>query len=132
MKKYYFEINDNKIVWWLPKVDNWKYELKEKSETRSQAQNRLYHKWITDLVSVFDNKGIFITHDDLHEWLRDKLIKWTYEINPITKRRLVVRKSTAELKKEEFSQYLKDVENYLWQTFEVSHPLPTDIWYNFN
>ena len=79
---------------------------------------------------MFDDKWVFITPEDLHEWMRDKLIKGTYEINQITWRRLVRRKSTSKLKRKEFSVYLQDIEKYLWQTYEVSHPLPTDLQYN--
>ncbi len=106
------------------------FKIDQYFETRTMSQNRLYHQYIEDLVWCFEEKGIFITHDDLHEWLRDKLIKWSYEINPVTWKRLVKRKSTTELNKKEFSQYLKDIENYLWQTFEITQPLPTDILYN--
>jgi len=105
-------------------------KLEEVKETRSKAQNRLYHKWIWDLTKVFADKWIFITPDDLHEWLRDKLIKGWYKKNQITWRRITIEKSTTKLKKWEFSKYLKDIENYLWQTFEVSYPLPTDLHYN--
>jgi len=105
-------------------------KLEEIKETRSQSQNRLYHKWLTDLRWELDDKWIFITAKDLHNGLRDKLIKWTYETNALTWKRLVKRKSTTELTKKEFSQYLKDIEKYLRQTFEVTHPLPTDLFYN--
>lgn len=99
-------------------------------ETRTMAQNRLYHQWIEDLVWCFADKWIFITHDDLHEWLRDKLIKGNYEINAVTGKRVIKRKTTTQLNKKEFSQYLKDIEKYLWQTFEITYPLPTDLLYN--
>jgi len=118
---YWNKIEENQIV-----------ELKEIKETRSQAQNRLYHKWLSDLrgENGLEWKGIFITADDLHTGLRDKLIKWTYETNPLTWRRITKRKSTKKLTKREFSEYLKDIEKYLWQQFRVSHPMPTDLWYN--
>jgi len=105
-------------------------KLEEIKENRSQAQNRLYHKWLSDLNWELDNKWIFITTNDLHEGLRDKLIKWTYKTNTLTWRRLVERKSTTKLTKKEFSQYLKDIEKYLRQTFEITHPMPTDLFYN--
>lgn len=105
-------------------------KLEEIKETRSEAQNRLYHKWIWDLTWVFADKWIFITPDDLHEWLRDKLIQWWYKKSPLTWRRITKQKTTTNLNKKEFSKYLEDCEKYLWQTFEVSHPLPTDIAYN--
>lgn len=106
------------------------FEIKEFKENRTQRQNRLYWKWINDLVWCFDEKWIFTTSEDLHEWLKVKLIKWKYVLNSFTNKRELKRKSTTDLNKKEFSQYIKDIEKYLWQTFEITHPLPTDEWYN--
>lgn len=106
------------------------FKIDQYLENRTQSQNRLYHAYIEDLVWCFEEKWIFITHDDLHEWLRDKLIKGNYEINPVTGKRLVKRKSTTQLNKKEFSKYIKDIEMYLLQTFEISCPLRTDLIYN--
>jgi len=113
------KIDDNQII-----------KLTEIRENRSQQQNRLMWQWLGDLQKCFNEKGIFITCSDLHEGLRDKLIKWTYHKNIITWRRVVKRKSTSELNKKEFSEYLKDIEKYLWQTYEISYPMPTDVFYN--
>ena len=106
------------------------FKIDQYFETRTLSQNRLYHSYLEDLVWCFEEKWIFITHDDLHEGLRNKLIKGTYEINPVTWKRIVKRKSTTELNKKEFSIYLKDIENYLRQTFEITCPLATDLLYN--
>ena len=113
--------------------DKWEtelFEVKQIKETRSSKQNALYFKYLTDLVWEFDKKWIFITVDDLHEGLREKLIKWKYHKNLFTWKRKLHRKSTTELNKSDFSNYIKDVEKYLWQNFEISHMLPTDFWYN--
>jgi len=119
------------ILEWLKTISDDKIIKSEViNETRSWQQNRLYHKWLTDIVWEFEKKWIFITSEDLHEGLRDKLIKWKYQRNLFTWKRKLHRKSTTELSKKDFWSYIKDIEKYLWQTYEISHPLPTDLWYN--
>lgn len=111
---------------WVKILDDTLIKLEEVSQTRSSAQNRLYHAYISDLTKCFSEQGIFISHDDLHEWLRQKLIKWSYKTNPITWIRMVIRKSTAKLNKKEFSTYIKDIEKYIYQTYEITCMLRTD------
>lgn len=125
-----FEIKDKKLIWDFRNLKDWMYTFKELWNTRTIRQNALYHLHISNLCKVFADKWIFITNEELHIWLRDKLIKWTYEINRITWKRIVKRKSTTQLSKAEFSQYLKDIEFYLRQTYEISCALPTDINYD--
>ena len=115
---------------WLESKPDWIYKVQEHKETRSQAQNRLYWMWLHDLVKCFDEKGIFITTDDLHEWLREKLIEAYPHKNTFTWELKMKRKSTTQLTKKEFNEYIDKVEKYLWQVFEIAHPLPTDIFYN--
>jgi len=117
------------LNYWNKIEENQTIRLEEIKQTRSQWQNRLYWAYISDLTKCFDEKGIFITQDDLHEWLRQKLIKWRYKTNPITWNRMIIRKSTAKLNKKEFSTYIKDIEKYMIQTYEIACPLRTDINY---
>jgi hypothetical protein len=60
------------------------------------------------------------------------LLKWTYVKNPLTWKRIVRRKSTTKLSKKEFTQYIKDIEMYLYREYELSVMLPTDEWLFFN
>ena len=107
------------------------FELKEFKATRTNLQNNLYWSYITDIKQAFEDKGVFITIDDLHEGFKVKFIKWSYKNNSITGQRITQRKSTTELNKKEFSRFIKDIELYLIQTYDISVPLRTDIWYNF-
>ena len=108
------------------------FELKEYKQTRTQLQNNLYWGYLLLITKAFEDKGIFITSEDLHEWLREKLIKWKYKRNVFTWKRKLHRKSTTELNKQEFSEYLKDIDKYLWQTFEISVLKPTELWLQYN
>lgn len=106
------------------------YNCKEIKESRSQAQNRLYHQWVGNLAKVFKDQWTFITPNDLHECLRDTLLEGQEKINILTWEVRQVKKSTVKLTKKEFTQYIKDIEHYLWQARGVSHPLPTDMGYS--
>ena len=112
--------------------ENLIFKLDEFKPTRTNLQNNLYCAYITDIKQAFEDKWVFITIDDLHEWFKTKFIKWSYKNNSITWQRITQRKSTTELNKKEFSRFIKDIELYLIQTFDISVPLRTDIWYNFN
>lgn len=114
---------------WLHKQPDGIYKCQEIKESRSQAQNRLYHQWLRDIVWQFEERGDIIPKDDLHEWLRDKLIESEYYTNTLTWEEKVKDKSTTKLNKKQFNKYIEDIERYLWQNFQVSHPLPTDMWY---
>ena len=103
------------------------FELKEFKATRTNLQNNLYWSYITDIKQAFEDKWVFITIDDLHEWFKTKFIKWSYKNNSITWQRITQRKSTTELNKKEFSRFIKDIELYLIQTYDISVPLRTDI-----
>ena len=124
--------NKQQLIKFLSTQDeNLIFELDEFKPTRTKLQNNLYWSYITDIKQAFEDKWVFITIDDLHEWFKTKFIKWSYKNNSITWQRITQRKSTTELNKKEFSRFIKDIELYLFQTYEISVPLRTDIWYNF-
>lgn len=105
-------------------------DIKEYKPTRSNEQNRLYWAYITDLKQEFENNWIFITIDELHDWFKTMFIKWIYEKNSITWQRITKRKSTTELNKKEFSRYMKDIELYLIQTYNIAVPFRNE--YNYS
>ena len=119
LQKEWDKINPTQII-----------KLEEIKENRTQAQNRLYWSYISDLTSCFYDKWIIISKDDLHEWLRQKFIDWKYKINKITWKRMILRKSTTKLNKKEFSDYIDKIEKYIFQTYEIVCPLRTDLFYN--
>ena len=124
--------NKQQLIKFLSTQDeNLIFKLDEFKPTRTKLQNNLYWSYITDIKQAFEDKWVFITIDDLHEWFKTKFIKWSYKNNSITWQRITQRKSTTELNKKEFSRFIKDIELYLFQTYEISVPLRTDIWYNF-
>lgn len=104
------------------------FEISELRGNRSNEQNRLYWQWLTDLCWCFDEKGVFITPEELHEWLKAKLIPGNYKRNPLGVR-VHEQKTTTKLNKKDFSKYIKDIEKYLWREFEITHPLPWEFWY---
>ena len=96
-------------------------------DIRTNKQNRLYFSYLKDLVKCFDEKWIFITKQDLHEWLKNKLIQWIEDINILTWEKIIIRKTTTELTRKEFIQYIKDIEKYCFESFEIVCSLKTDM-----
>jgi len=123
----YITIKDKKIIW---EVKDWTYKYIEAWSSRTLAQNRLYFAYLADLKDAFNEKGIFITINELHEGLSQKLLKWHYNKNKVTWKRTITRKSTKDLSKKAFSKYIEDIEKYIYREFEITIPLRTDIFYN--
>ena len=107
--------------------ENTLLQVKELRETRSQAQNRLYWQRLWLIREWFAEKWILIHQNDLHEWFKEKFIKTTYRVNKLTKKRYKQEKTTTNLDKKEFSQYLKDIDSYLYQMFEMIVLKPTEL-----
>lgn len=110
-------------------LEEWKkYKCDEFVENRSQAQNRLYHGRLSDISrSLLREKWACIWVTDLHEWLKEKFISTRYKFNKLTKKRYKQEKTTTTLNKKQFSQYLKDIDWYLWQMFELIVPKATEF-----
>lgn len=109
------------------------FECKEVKMTRTKAQNNFLWAYYENIKkALIEKEGLFHTEQEIHEWLKDKLLKWTYVKNPLTWKRIVRRKSTTKLSKKEFTQYIKDIEMYLYREYELSVMLPTDEWLFFN
>jgi hypothetical protein len=63
-----------------------------------------------------------MTKDDIHKHLKDKLLSFE-EYDPLEKKNVVRVKSTTDLNKKEFIQFLNDIEKYMWSYHEYVIPL---------
>lgn len=123
------------MIWYKKQVidhlykEQWdkKYKCDVYSETRSQAQNRLYWQWLWFISWWFANIGACIDENQLHEAFKEKFIKTQYKLNKLTKKRYKQEKSTTKLDKAEFSKYLKDIDWYLLQTYDMTVLKPTEL-----
>jgi len=112
------------------KDDSILFEIKEFVWNRTNKQNALYWKYLEDLTKELAKNNIQTNKDRLHIWLSNYLLAGSYRICEITWKRLVERKSTTELSKIEFSQYIKDIEKFMWEQYQTTCPLATDYFYN--
>lgn len=110
------------IKWDFSSLKDWKYRVSSVEEWRSKLQNDLYWGWyIPHILSSFDEKGIFITKEEIHEWLKEKLLSYRKK-NKLTWSYKKYVWSTANLNKKEFVKFLWDVEKYIFREFEVVIP----------
>lgn len=92
------------------------YSCKELKETRSQAQNRLMWDWLRDISdTIYKENWKWYSPTQLHNWFKEMFIKTTYTYNKLTKKRFKNEKTTTTLNKKEFSQYLTDIDRYLFE-----------------
>lgn len=122
----FFQKIDWKLKWNFQSLSDWKYKVVELSEWRSNLQNSLYWWWyIPHIIEVFWERGIYIKSDELHENLKELLLQ-KRKLNKLTWTYKKYIKSTSDMTKKEFIQYLKDVENYMFQEHDITIP-PHDI-----
>jgi hypothetical protein len=102
------------------------FRVKEWKESRSEKQNNLYWAWIELLKEeTGQNKN------SLHEHFAGKFLKRVSTItNKSGKTQSVdTVRSTTSLKTDEFTEYLKDVEKFVFDFFEFMLPNPyKDEW----
>lgn len=96
-----------------------RYKCDVYSPTRTVAQNDLMWGRLGDISKWFIDKWIFISQNELHEEFKRKFIKPKYKKSKLTWKRYRLEKTTTNLSKIEFSQYLKDIDWYLYQTYEL-------------
>ena len=117
-----FEKKEGKIKWDFSKISDGKHKTSPIELWRTKLQNDLYWWWyIPHIKSAFEDKGEFITEEEIHEWLKEKLLSYRKK-NKLTGTYKKYVWSTAELKKKWFMKFLKDVELYMFRDFEIVIP----------
>lgn len=102
-------------------------EVREIKDNRSKKQNRLYFGYLADIRDYLKDSWMMMTNMALHESFKDTFIEWVHSISILTWKPICERKSTTELNKWEFSQYIKDIQNYLRDSYNIDIPLRTEI-----
>lgn len=86
---------------------------------RSTSQNALYWLWIGALSAWSGN-----TPASLHKFFKDLFISPTFE--KVFGEEIEVRKSTTDLSKEEFMEYLNRIQAYCVEELNFILPIPED------
>lgn len=80
-------------------------QIDERKPTRSEQQNRFYHLYI-NMISRESGH----THDELHSMFKGKFL--TREIKEVLGEKVRITKSTTDLTKSEFSEYILEIQNF--------------------
>ena len=122
----FFQKIEWKLKWNFQSLSDWKYKAVRLSEWRSNLQNNLYWWWyIPSIKNWFWEKWFFITENEIHESLKEILLQ-EKKLNKITWTYRKYLKSTANMNKKEYTQFLKDVEYYMLEKHDITIP-PHDL-----
>lgn len=104
-------------------------EIKLHQNNRSTKQNKLYWKWLNELVEhIADSTGQRYSSDDLHDYFRALYLpQRTIEIDDTV---VKARKSTAKLKVQEFTEYLEKIEVYAADSLHCRLSHPDDLYWS--
>jgi len=117
-----FEKKEWKIKWDFSKLKDWKYKTSSIEKWRTKLQNDLYWGWyIPHIKREFDEKWNFITEEEVHDWLKEKLLSYRKK-NKLTWTYKKMVWSTKKLKRKGFMKFLKDIEYYMFRDFEIVIP----------
>ncbi len=103
------------LMTWVVSRDaekTWEVVVKEYSKNKSQEQLGLYWgAWIPAIQKwLEDAKGVFLTAEDISEWLKDEYLDAKLvEIDGRTKK---LRKSISHLKVKEMAEYMDRVDRH--------------------
>lgn len=94
----------------------WSVEIKEFRKNRSNSQNSLYWKWLSEIEQETGN-----SRDDLHEIFKRMFLGT--ETKTLMGKNVEVTRSTTRLNTKEFTEYLNSIEHYMADMgITLSHP----------
>ena len=105
-----------------PKVERAVVSIKEDKLTRSQKQNALYWKWISQLSGE-----IGYTKDEMHDIMRDQHLG--YRTTTTKKKTIEVLRSTTDLSVDEMKEYLNAID-MMSAEYGIMLERPEDLYYS--
>lgn len=96
--------------------------IRRYKKSRTNSQNRLYWLWLSFIAGETGNDS-----DVLHEFFRRKYLQ--SKIVQVFGEQSSVRQSTAALKSEEFTDYLKRIESFAASEIGITLPHPDDCYH---
>lgn len=110
MKKYTFEIKNQKILWFFPQLVDWLYEIRERKQIRSLEQNRLYWWYIIKFIVLQYKEAWHIhTKDYIHDLFKKCFLKKEREYSDFSKRYILKSWSTTNLNKKQFTEFINNI-----------------------
>lgn len=106
----YFQKVNWKILWFFPKLKDWKYKIVEVKRIRSIPQNSMYWGFILKyIVSTYADYGYIHTTWEIHKIFKKYLLPRVREKSDFSKKYVWKIWSTAKLKTKPFSQYIDKI-----------------------
>lgn len=101
---------------------------------RSSQQNRYYHGVIIPIVkNCLKEAGYVMTNEDVHDLLKMKFLRETLFVNEDTGDITERTKSTTELSKSAFMDYVAEIRQFTLEYFNTDIPEPNEeIMLNFD
>lgn len=110
MKKYTFEIKNQKILWFFPQLMDWLYEIRERKRIRSLEQNRLYWGYIIKFIVLQYKDAWYIhTKDYIHEKFKKCFLKKERNYSDFSKRYILKSWSTTNLNIKQFTEFINNI-----------------------
>ena len=110
MKKRYFEINNGKILWFFPKLDNWKYKIVEIKQIRSLDQNRLYWGYIIKYITLMYKEAWYIhTKEYIHKLFKKSFLYRERVYSDFSKKYIFKYWSTTNLTTKQFTDFINNI-----------------------
>lgn len=129
MNKWYFEINKWKILWFFPKLNDWKYKITEVKRIRSPEQNRLYWWYIIKFIVIQYNEVWYLhTKDYIHECFKKAFLPKQRVYSDFSKKYVIKAWSTTDLNTKQFSEFIWKIKIFSehWVLWEIKWLEPLD------
>jgi hypothetical protein len=103
--------------------------MKEDTEkpTRTSAQNRALHAYLTDLANALNESGVdqkmFIDH--LKGWEIPITMEFLKMVWKMKQEKMFLTKSTTEMKTDQVTQVYESINKFTSQEFGVAEPFPS-------
>ena len=114
------------FTWNALKDENCEFILRHYKPNRSKRQNNLYHAWV-EMIS----DHTWYTHIEWHEEFKDMFLE-SKRIRKPTKKRWWRKeeKTTKTLKTDEFTIFLKKIQDFALTYAWIVLPVPWDEWFS--
>lgn len=119
---WFFEVFKGKILWFFPKLKDWKYKIVEVKKIRSPEQNRLYWGYIIKYITLqYKEAGYIHTKDYIHECFKKAFLPRNRVYSDFTKKYIMCSWSTTELTTKQFTEYIENIKILceFWKLWEV-------------
>lgn len=122
MDNFYFEVQNWKILWFFPKMNDWKYKITEIKRIRSLDQNRLYWGYIIKLIVLkYKEVWTIYTKDFIHKLFKKSFLPKERIYSDYSKKYVLKSWSTTNLTIEQFTEFIGNIKVIceFWELWKI-------------